>query len=265
MIVVSIKEKSMSNKDKKIAIITGSSSGFGKASVEKFVKNGWHVIALARRIQKLEELQNDLGKDNVTIREFDVCQQDNIDEFVKYLTSQNIQPDVLVNNAGLALGLDSADKANLDDWDVMIDTNIKGLIKMSRAIMPLMVENKNGHIINVGSIAGTYPYPGGNTYGATKAFVAQFSLNLRADLAGTGIRVTNIEPGLAETEFSIVRFHGDKQKADSIYQGLSPLQAEDIAESIFWSASLPKHVNINRIEIMPTCQSFAPLAINKDG
>ncbi|MDH5435036.1 MAG: SDR family NAD(P)-dependent oxidoreductase, partial [Gammaproteobacteria bacterium] len=204
-------------------------------------------------------------KDNVIIREFDVCQQDNIDEFVKYLTSQNIQPDVLVNNAGLALGLDSADKANLDDWDVMIDTNIKGLIKMSRAIMPLMVENKNGHIINVGSIAGTYPYPGGNTYGATKAFVAQFSLNLRADLAGTGIRVTNIEPGLAETEFSIVRFHGDKQKADSIYQGLSPLQAEDIAESIFWSASLPKHVNINRIEIMPTCQSFAPLAINKDG
>jgi 3-hydroxy acid dehydrogenase / malonic semialdehyde reductase len=171
--------------------------------------------------------------------------------------------DLLVNNAGLALGLSSADKANLDDWQTMIETNILGLAKMTRAILPHMVENQAGHIINLGSIAGTYPYPGGNVYGATKAFVEQFSLNLRADLSGTGIRVTNIEPGLAETEFSEVRFAGDTQKAAAIYQGLQPLVAKDIAESIYWCASQPAHVNVNRLEIMPTCQAFSALSIAK--
>jgi 3-hydroxy acid dehydrogenase / malonic semialdehyde reductase len=250
--------------DKKIVVITGASSGFGRATAVLFAKNGWQVIALARRIDKLRLLQVEIGKEVCEIIEFDVCKQQNIDDFVAYLQSKKIKPDLLVNNAGLALGLESADKALHEDWKTMIDTNISGLIFMTRAILPLMIAVKRGHIINIGSIAGTYAYPGGNTYGASKAFVAQFSLNLRADLAGTGIRVTNIEPGLAETEFSVVRFHGNQEKADSIYQKVSPLVAEDIAESIYWSASMPAHVNINRIEIMPTCQAFSPLSISKE-
>ncbi|WP_246119262.1 SDR family NAD(P)-dependent oxidoreductase [Aliikangiella coralliicola] len=253
----------MFENNRKIAVITGASSGFGRASVIKFVANGWNVIALARRAEKLSELQQEVGEQYCYVKQLDVCEQQQIDEFAQFLDQQGISIDLLVNNAGLALGLESADKALHDDWQVMVDTNIKGLIFMTRALLPQMVEKKKGHIINLGSIAGTYAYPGGNTYGASKAFVAQFSLNLRADLAGTGIRVTNIEPGLAETEFSVVRFHGDQEKADSIYQGLEPLSAEDIAESIFWSASLPSHVNINRIEIMPTCQSFSPLNISR--
>lgn len=251
----------MLDNKRKVVVITGASSGFGKATALQFAKNGWQVIALARRIEKLQALQKEIGEDGCYIRGFDVCSQQDIDSFVDYLKSNQIKVDLLVNNAGLALGLDSADKASHDDWQTMVDTNINGLIFMTRAILPLMVEAKQGHIINIGSIAGTYAYPGGNTYGATKAFVAQFSLNLRADLAGTGIRVTNIEPGLAETEFSLVRFHGDKNKADGVYQDVSPLIAEDIAESIYWSASMPAHVNINRIEIMPTCQAFSPLSI----
>jgi NADP-dependent 3-hydroxy acid dehydrogenase YdfG len=249
--------------DKKVVVITGASSGFGRATAVLFAKHGWRIIALARRLEKLQALQVELGKDVCEIIQFDVCQQSDIDNFVEYLQSDKIQVDLLVNNAGLALGLESADKALQSDWKTMVDTNINGLIFMTRAILPLMVETNHGHIINIGSIAGTYAYPGGNTYGATKAFVAQFSLNLRADLAGTGIRVTNIEPGLAETEFSVVRFHGNQEKADGIYQNLSPLVAEDIAESIYWSASMPAHVNINRIEIMPTCQAFSPLSISK--
>ena len=250
--------------ENKVVVITGASSGFGKATAILFAKNGWHVIALARRIEKLEALQQEIGKADCDIRQFDVCEQKDIDGFVDYLQSNQIKVDLLVNNAGLALGLDSADKALHADWKTMIDTNINGLVFMTRAILPLMVDAKQGHIINIGSIAGTYAYPGGNAYGATKAFVAQFSLNLRADLAGTGIRVTNIEPGLAETEFSVVRFHGDQEKADGIYQNLSPLVAQDIAESVYWSASMPAHVNINRIEIMPTCQAFSPLSISKE-
>ena len=179
------------------------------------------------------------------------------------IKSKQLIVDLLINNAGLALGLSAAHQAELSDWQTMIDTNISGLTRMTRAILPQMVENKSGHIINLGSIAGSYAYPGANVYGASKAFVEQFSLNLRADLAGTGVRVTNIEPGLAQTEFSEVRFHGDKQKAASIYDEVKPLLAEDIAESIFWCANLPSHVNINRLEIMPTCQSFAPLNISK--
>ena len=253
----------MTAKYQKTALITGASSGFGHATAIKFVEEGWRVVATARRLDRLESLQQLLGEDNCLLYQMDVREQKDIDGLVEYLANKAIVVDLLVNNAGLALGLDSADKADLDDWQTMVDTNISGLIKMTRAILPEMVLAGCGHIINLGSIAGSYPYPGGNTYGATKAFVAQFSLNLRADLAGTGIRVSNIEPGLAESEFSLVRFHGDQQKADQIYQDLEPLEPEDIAESIFWCASQPPHVNINRIEIMPTCQSFAPLAINK--
>jgi len=254
----------MSLKSKKTVVITGASSGFGKATAIQFAENGWLVIALARRKTKLQELQAEIGEEQCSIVEFDVCKQEDIDAFVDHLNEKNILVDLLVNNAGLALGLDMADKASQDDWKTMVDTNINGLIFMTRAILPLMVTAKKGHIINIGSIAGSYAYPGGNAYGATKAFVAQFSLNLRADLAGTGIRVTNIEPGLAETEFSVVRFHGDQSKADGVYQGLSPLTPQDIAESIYWSASQPAHVNINRIELMPTCQAFSQLSISRE-
>ena len=252
-----------SQSNSKVAVITGASSGFGYAASAKFVAAGWRVIALARREDKLESLQQQLGSDVCQIRKFDVTQQSDIDSFRQWLDDESIAVDLLVNNAGLALGLEPAHEANQDDWYTMIDTNIKGLIAMTRALLPRMVKAKSGHIINIGSIAGSYAYPGGNTYGASKAFVAQFSLNLRADLAGTGIRVTSIEPGLAETEFSVVRFHGDQAKADAVYQDVQPLTAEDIAESIFWSASLPSHVNINRIEVMPTCQAFAPLTVSK--
>ncbi|MET1256679.1 SDR family oxidoreductase [Aliikangiella maris] len=253
----------MADSNAKVVVITGASSGFGYATAVRFAQAGWYVIALARRLERLQALQQLIGETCCEIHQFDVCQQENIDEFVSNLATRKIQVDLLVNNAGLALGLESADKALQQDWQVMVDTNIKGLIFMTRAMLPQMVAAAHGHIINIGSIAGSYAYPGGNTYGASKAFVAQFSLNLRADLAGTGIRVTNIEPGLAETEFSVVRFHGDKQKADKVYQDVQPLTAEDIAESIFWSASQPAHVNINRIELMPVCQAFSPLSISK--
>lgn len=252
-----------SKSNSKTAVITGASSGFGYAAAKKFAAAGWQVIALARRLDKLETLQQQLGQEVCQIKQFDVTAQNDIDNFRQWLDDESIQVDLLVNNAGLALGLEPAQRAEQDDWYTMIDTNIKGLIAMTRALLPRMVEVNTGHIINIGSIAGSYAYPGGNTYGASKAFVAQFSLNLRADLAGTAIRVTNIEPGLAETEFSVVRFHGDQSKADAVYQDVQPLTAEDIAESIFWSASLPSHVNINRIEVMPTCQAFAPLTISK--
>lgn len=244
-------------------IVTGASSGFGRATALRFAKQGWHVIALARRLTRIEDLQKEIGESACSIFQFDVRKQQDIDTLSEHLKTHNISVDVLVNNAGLALGLDSADKADLSDWQTMIDTNISGLVNMTRAILPFMVAEKSGHVINIGSIAGSYAYPGGNTYGATKAFVAQFSLNLRADLAGTNIRVTNIEPGLAESEFSEVRFHGDKEKAKNVYEGVEPLLPEDIAESVYWCASLPKHVNINRLEIMPTCQSFAPLVVSR--
>ena len=253
----------MSDNSKKTVVITGASSGFGRATAIQFAQNGWYVIALARRLEKLQALEKELPVGSCQIKQFDVCKADDIEQLVDQLKEDGSSVDLLVNNAGLALGLDMADKALLSDWDTMVETNIKGLILMTRAILPQMVSAKRGHIINIGSIAGSYAYPGGNVYGASKAFVAQFSLNLRADLAGTGIRVTNIEPGLAETEFSVVRFHGDKAKADGIYQDIQPLVAEDVAESVFWSASLPSHVNVNRIEIMPTCQAFSPLSINQ--
>lgn len=258
-----MKSTNQTEQHRKLVIITGASSGFGRATAEKFVLNGWKVIIAARRESRLLELQQQLGEGNCTVHQLDVTDAGSIEVFVKFIQSRQVPIDCLVNNAGLALGLAPAQEAELSDWETMIETNIIGLTRMTRAILPMMVEQKSGHIINLGSIAGTYPYPGGNVYGATKAFVEQFSLNLRADLAGKGIRVTNIEPGLAYTEFAEVRFQGDKQKADAMYENVEPLVAEDIAESIYWCTSLPQHVNINRLEIMPTCQSFAPLTISK--
>lgn len=254
--------------NRKLVIITGASSGFGQACAIKFSREGWLVLAVARRIERLQQLQNQLGKENCLIHPLDVTQTksdqpDAVEALLEFIAARNLTINLLINNAGLALGLSPAHQASMSDWQTMIDTNITGLTRMTRAILPLMVGHHSGHIINLGSIAGSYAYPGANVYGASKAFVEQFSLNLRADLAGTGIRVTNIEPGLAHTEFSEVRFHGDKQKADLIYDQVKPLVAEDIAESIYWCASLPQHVNINRLEIMPTCQSFAPFIISK--
>ena len=244
----------------KVALITGASSGFGRAAARLLAKNDWQLILVARRLDRLQALQTELGNAVIACVQLDVRDKAAVETL---LTPYNGQVNLLVNNAGLAVGLDPAWGADLDDWERMVDTNIKGLNYVTRALLSGMVAKKNGHVINIGSIAGSYPYPGGNAYGATKAYVEQFSLNLRADLHGTGVRVTNVEPGLAETEFSNVRFKGDDNRADALYQGLDPLTPEDVAEAIRWAAELPAHVNINRVELMPTCQSFGPLPIHK--
>ncbi|MEE4244334.1 MAG: SDR family oxidoreductase [Kangiellaceae bacterium] len=246
-------------------LITGASSGFGEACAHHFANQGANLIICARRTNRITALAEKLSEQvNVLAETLDVTDQDAVFTFINQLPDDWSSIDVLVNNAGLALGLDSADKASLKDWDTMIDTNIKGLNYMTRAVLPGMVERNHGHIINIGSIAGSYAYPGGNAYGATKAYVQQFSRNLRADLIGKKIRVTNIEPGLSETEFSVVRFHGDIDKAKNVYNDLSPLYADDIARSVVWASNQPEHVNINSIEVMPTCQAWAPLAVAKE-
>ncbi len=247
----------------KTILITGATSGFGEAAARLFAENGWKLVLTGRRKKRLEILQQELSAVPVHIASFDVSDRAQVEQFAADLPADFSRIDVLVNNAGLALGLESAVEAELDQWQTMIDTNINGLLYMTRIFLPGMVERKTGHIVNLGSIAGSWPYPGGNTYGATKAFVAQFSRNLRSDLHGTGIRVTNIEPGIAETEFSLVRFAGDVDRANAVYDGSGALSAEDIAETIFWSVSRPESVNINSIEIMPTTQSWAALNVFK--
>ena len=249
----------------KTIFITGATAGFGEASSRLFAKQDTRLILSGRRTEKLKELQEELGgEDSVHILTLDVRSRSDVEAAVRELPERFKDVDVLINNAGLALGLGPAHEADLDDWETMIDTNIKGMIYCTRNLLPGMKSRNMGHVINLGSIAGDWPYPGGNVYGATKAFVKQFSRNLRADLIGTGIRVTNIEPGMAETEFSIVRFNGDKEKAGQIYEGLEPLHPEDIAEIISWTVNLPAHVNINRVEVMPTCQSWGPLAVHRE-
>lgn len=247
-----------------IVLITGASSGFGAAMARVFVKGGHKVIAAARRAEKLAQLHTELGDALLPIT-LDVTQVDTIPTMLAALPSDWQNIDVLINNAGLALGVLPAQKASLEDWDTMIATNNRGLVHMTRAVLPGMVERKSGLVINLGSIAGTYAYPGGNVYGASKAFVDHFTLNLRSDLAGTGVRVTNIAPGLCGgTEFSQVRYRGDEELAAKVYQGTQPLTAEDIAETAYWIATLPKHVNVNNIELMPVCQSIAGLAIHRE-
>lgn len=250
--------------DRKTVLITGASSGFGYAMAEKFASEGHNLILLARRLHKLKELHDKYkGKAKIFYTQLDVRNLDSIKVFKSEIPDKFNEIDVLVNNAGLALGIEKAHETNMDDWLTMIDTNIKGLIYFTRLFLPDMVKKNRGHIINIGSIAGTYPYPGGNVYCATKAFVKQFSLALRADLLGTNIRVTNVEPGHSETEFSVVRFHGDATKAENLYKGTKPLSGSDIAEIVYFIASLPEHININRIEIMPVCQAFSPLALHR--
>ncbi|WP_181776116.1 SDR family oxidoreductase [Amycolatopsis pittospori] len=247
----------------KTVFVTGASAGFGVEIVRRFAADGAKVVAAARSKDRLDKLAEELGE-NVLPIVLDVRDADAVAALPGTLPAEFAEVDLLVNNAGLAKGLEPAHRAKLDDWDQMIDTNIKGLAHLTRALLPGMVERGRGHVINIGSIAGTYPYPGGNAYGATKAFVHQFSLNLRADLHGTGVRVTNVEPGMVGgTEFSVVRFEGDQGKADNVYKGTTPLTAADVAESVFWAASQPEHVNINVIELMPVVQSFSALQIHR--
>ena len=246
-----------------IVLVTGATSGFGAEMARKFVKSGHKVIATGRRKDRLEKLAAELGAALLPI-EMDVRSKASITDALAVLPTEWSDIDILINNAGLALGIEPAHQASLDEWETMIDTNCKGLVTITRALLPAMVARGSGMIINIGSVAGTYPYPGGNVYGATKAFVDQFTHNLRADLVGTGVRATNIAPGLCGgTEFSNVRLKNDAAAA-KVYEGTVPLRAEDIAEAAYWIATLPAHVNINYIEMMPTCQGFSPFAIKRN-
>ncbi len=246
-----------------IVFVTGASAGFGAAIARRFVRDGHRVVATARRLDRLQALADELG-DALLPLELDVRDHEAVAAVPAGLPAGFAEVDLLVNNAGLALGLEPAHQASLDDWQDMIDTNCTGLVRVTRALLPGMVERQRGHVINLGSVAGRWPYAGGNVYGATKAFVHQFSLNLRADLHGTRVRVTNVEPGLCGgTEFSNVRFHGDDARAASVYANVQPLSAEDIAESVHWIATLPAHVNVNSIELMPVAQSFAGLNVHR--
>lgn len=247
----------------KTALVTGATAGFGLAICKTLIQAGYKVIGTGRRTERLAQLQAEFG-DKFLPLTFDVS------DLTQTQNALNSRPDgwrnvdLLVNNAGLALGLEPAHNADLTDWVQMIDTNIKGLVSVTRAILPEMVARNAGHIINIGSIAGNYAYPGGNVYGGTKAFVKQFSLNLRADLAGTKVRVSNVEPGLCGgTEFSNVRFKGNDEQAAKVYENVAFVTPEDIANVVLWLNQQPEHLNINRIEVMPTAQTFAPLAVSR--
>lgn len=246
--------------------ITGASSGFGAACARRFAEEGARLVLAARREGRLKELRDELSAAaEVHIVKLDVRDREAVRTTVEGLPGPFAEVDILVNSAGLALGLEPAQAANLDDWEEMVDTNIKGLIFCTRFILPGMVSRNRGHVVNVGSVAGSWPYPGGNAYGATKAFVEQFSRNLRADLLGTQVRVTCIAPGMAETEFSLVRFKGEAEKAEKVYAGVEPLTGEDIAGIVSWVTGLPAHVNINSLEVMPVQQAWGPLAVSRKG
>lgn len=246
-----------------IVLITGASAGFGEEMARKFIRQGHQVIAAARRVERLEKLHQELGDKLLPIG-LDVTDKASVDAALSSLP-QDFQPiDVLINNAGLALGTEAAQQSRLDEWETMIATNIRGLVTLIHALLPGMVARASGLIINLGSTAGNTPYPGGNVYGASKAFVEQFTRNLRADLVGTGVRATNLAPGLCGgTEFSNVRFRGDDAAAAKVYAGTVPLTAVDIAEAAYWVATLPAHVNINHLEMMPTCQGYGPLTVKR--
>lgn len=252
----------MTNFKNQTVLITGATSGIGLACAERFAKAGARLVLIGRRKERLQALQKQWKQTHIAM--LDVQNRKAVEKCIHALPSEFAKVDVLINSAGLALGLGKAQQASLDDWEQMVDTNIKGVLYMTRALLPGMVKRGRGHIINLGSIAGTYPYEGGNVYGATKSFIEQFTLNLKCDLLGTPVRVSNIEPGMVETEFSVVRFEGDKKKAASVYEGTTPMKAKDIAEIIFWVASQPQHVNINRVEVMATRQALAGYAIDRN-
>ncbi len=241
--------------------ITGATSGFGAAAVRRFASAGWRVVATGRRAERLQPLVDEF-KGRVHAAAFDICDETALEQALTDLPEGFRDIDVLFNNAGLALGTAPAQSASLQDWRTMIDTNVTALVSLTHRLLPTLVERR-GLIVNMSSIAATYPYPGGNTYGGTKAFVKQFSLGLRSDLHGTGVRVTSIEPGMAATEFTLVRTHGDQAASDRMYGDANPMTAEDIAETVFWIATLPPHLNINRLEMMPVTQSFAPFQVDR--
>jgi len=246
-----------------IVLITGASAGFGAEMARTFVSNGHRVILAARRTDRIAELATELGDAALPVT-LDVTSRASIETALAGLPADWKGIDVLINNAGLALNTVPAHEVPLEDWETMIATNCKGLVTMTRLVLPDMVARGSGLVINIGSTAGHYPYPGGNVYGATKAFVEQFTLNLRADLVGTGVRATNLAPGLSGgTEFSNVRFKGDDSAAAKVYEGTTPLSAKDIADTAYWIATLPPHVNVNSIELMPTCQGFSPFTIKR--
>ncbi|MCC8363237.1 SDR family NAD(P)-dependent oxidoreductase [Lysobacter sp. A6] len=245
------------------AFITGATSGFGAAAARRFVAGGWNVVATGRRDDRLRKLVHELGADRVHPAMFDVRDEGAMRAAIEALPAQFKSIDLLVNNAGLAQGTLPAQKADLTDWHTMIDTNVRALVEITHALLPTLIE-RQGAIVNISSTAATYPYTGGNVYGGTKAFVSQFSLGLRADLHGTGVRVTALEPGMAETEFTLVRTHGDQAASDALYKGAHPMTADDIADTIWWIATLPPHLNINRLEMMPTRQSFAGFQVARD-
>ena len=246
----------------KTALINGATSGFGRAAAKIFIDAGWQVIATGRREDRLQALRDELD-DTLHPAAFDIRDEAAMRAALDGLPERFRGIDLLVNNAGLAQGTRPAQDALLSDWKTMIDTNVTALVTLTHALLPQLIERK-GAIINISSVAGVYPYPGGNAYGGSKAFVSQFSLGLRSDLHGTGVRVTTIEPGMAETEFTVVRTHGDQAASDTLYTGANPMTAEDIAESIFWVATLPPHLNINRLEIMPTSQSVAGFQVHRE-
>lgn len=247
-----------------IALVTGASSGFGQAICRKLIDDGYKVIGVARRADKLQKLAEELGA-NFCALPLDVTKKDAVESILLQLPKEFQPIDILINNAGLALGLEPAYQANYEDWETMIQTNIVGLIHLTHHLLPGMVERNFGYIINLGSVAGTYAYKGGNVYGATKAFVKQFSANLRTDLLGKKIRVTNIEPGLCGgTEFSNVRFHGNDEQAAAVYEGVDYITPEDIANTVSWLVNTPTHFNVNALEIMPVAQASAGLAVYKE-
>ncbi|OCG19124.1 NADP-dependent 3-hydroxy acid dehydrogenase [Gilliamella sp. App6-5] len=248
-----------------IALVTGASSGFGQAICRKLIADGYKVVGVARRAEKLQKLADELGR-NFTFLALDITKKDAVESILLQLPKEFQPVDILINNAGLALGLEPAYQADYNDWETMIQTNIIGLIHLTHQLLPSMVEHNFGYIINLGSVAGTYAYKGGNVYGASKAFVKQFSANLRTDLLGTNIRVTNIEPGLCGgTEFSNVRFHGNNEQAAAVYKGIDYITPDDIANTVSWLVNTPTHFNVNSLEIMPVAQAQAGLAVYKEG
>ncbi|HEX3574390.1 MAG TPA: SDR family NAD(P)-dependent oxidoreductase [Rhodopila sp.] len=244
-------------------LVTGATAGFGAAMTRRFVRDGHRVIAAARRTDRLQQLRNEIGSAVLPLP-LDVTDEAAVAALPDSLPADWKDVDVLINNAGIALGLDPAHKADINDWNRMVAVNVSGMMHMTHALLPGMVQRNRGHIVNLSSTAATYPYPGGHVYGASKAFVTQFSLNLRADLVGLSVRVTDLEPGLVGgTEFSVNRFGGDTARAGAVYAGTVPLTADDIAEAASWVINLPAHMNVNRMEIMPTCQAPGPLAIKR--
>ncbi|MGN6227345.1 MAG: SDR family NAD(P)-dependent oxidoreductase [Dyella sp.] len=247
----------------KTVLITGATSGFGAATVERFVAGGWQVVATGRRAERLQKLVDRLGAEHVHALAFDMRDEAAMRAAIAGLPAAFASIDLLVNNAGLALGTAPAQQADLAQWKQMIDTNVTALVTITHLLLPTLIERR-GAIVNISSIAGSYPYKGGNVYGGSKAFVSQFTQNLRTDLHGTGVRVTSIEPGMAETEFTLVRTGGNQAASDQLYAGAQPITAEDIAESIWWIATLPPHLNVNRLEVMPVSQSAAGLQVHRE-